>query len=406
MRVFHRIPEMKQVRFTFLAVGLLLLLSGCALPGFRFTPSRGRTVSRKGQGVGTYVIQKITPRLLVELARSERTPFRGVVNPRLRKEIQDYRYLVQAHDVLRIELWNLPSFGQRSSGMTTSGLEGFGTGTRTPLPHLSSGPDFTVHGNGEIYFPYVGGVPVAGLDTEEIRSRLVRKLKPYFKKPDVGVTVVGFHSQFYELAGVVRDPGLYPITTVPVTVAQAIQRAGGVLRIIPEFGGGNVIPNSVANLADVIYIHDRKREVLNLRAFFEYGDQEENRLLRPGDIVDIPDNIFDQVHVIGEVKTPGNYPLDSGYLNLAQALGDAGGINLDTANPARIFVFRGAFQKPKVFWLNARSPIAMLLATRFDLRPQDVIFVATSPISAWNRVISQILPTVESLYETKVLVYQ
>ncbi|EQD70738.1 polysaccharide export protein, partial [mine drainage metagenome] len=78
-------------------------------------------------------------------------------------------------------------------------------------------------------------------------------------------------------------------------------------------------------------------------------------------------------------------------------------LDLTTANPARIFVFRGAYEKPKIYWLNARSPLTMLLANQFELRPQDVVYVATSPVSAWNRIVSQILPTVETLYETKVL---
>jgi polysaccharide export outer membrane protein len=36
----------------------------------------------------------------------------------------------------------------------------------------------------------------------------------------------------------------------------------------------------------------------------------------------------------------------------------------------------------------------MLLAERFDLQAQDVIFVDTAGISQWNRVISQLLPSI------------
>ena len=48
----------------------------------------------------------------------------------------------------------------------------------------------------------------------------------------------------------------------------------------------------------------------------------------------------------------------------------------------------------------------MLLATDFELEPQDVVYVATAGISSWNRIVSQILPTVQTLYETKVLIRQ
>ena len=39
----------------------------------------------------------------------------------------------------------------------------------------------------------------------------------------------------------------------------------------------------------------------------------------------------------------------------------------------------------------------MLLAERFDMRAQDVVFVDTAGISQWNRVISQLLPSITVL---------
>jgi polysaccharide biosynthesis/export protein len=124
----------------------------------------------------------------------------------------------------------------------------------------------------------------------------------------------------------------------------------------------------------------------------------------PGDIIQVPDNSIEQVHLIGEVLHPGNYPFDNGQLNLAQLLGDAGGLSLETADAARVFVFRGAYEKPQIYWLDARSPDSMLLANGFELQPQDVVYVATAGLVTWDRIITQILPTVQTLYETKVLV--
>jgi polysaccharide export outer membrane protein len=207
------------------------------------------------------------------------------------------------------------------------------------------------------------------------------------------------------LAGAVVKPGLYPITNVPVTVSQAIV-AADVLRETPSSNGNNktVVPRPLADLSHVTLIRNGQRIALNLRAFYQNGDQTQDRLILPGDIVEVPDNASEQVHLIGEVVSPGNYPMNNGEVNLAQALGDAGGLNLTTANPSRIFVFRGAYEKPQVYWLDAGSPDAMLLATQFQLQPQDVVYVATAGVSSWNRVITQILPTVQALYETKVLV--
>jgi len=41
-----------------------------------------------------------------------------------------------------------------------------------------------------------------------------------------------------------------------------------------------------------------------------------------------------------------------------------------------------------------RDATGRLLAERFDLQAQDVVFVDTAGISQWNRVISQLLPSI------------
>jgi polysaccharide export outer membrane protein len=218
------------------------------------------------------------------------------------------------------------------------------------------------------------------------------------------VKVVGFHSQKYQLAGAVAKPGLYPITNVPITVSQAIARVGGVLHMLPNGSSKDTIARPLADLAHVLLIRNGRRQMLNLKAFYRHGERRQDRLIEPGDIIEVPDSSFDQVHLIGEVRDPGNYPMSAGRLNLAQALGAAGGLDLKTADASRIFVFRGTDAEPQVFWLSADSPDAMLLAAQFKLKPQDVVYVATADISAWNRIVSQILPTVQTIYETKVLV--
>jgi polysaccharide export outer membrane protein len=86
-------------------------------------------------------------------------------------------------------------------------------------------------------------------------------------------------------------------------------------------------------------------------------------------------------------------------LTLADALGDAEGVDLATANTGAIYVIRGNFDAPRIFRLDASSPDALLLATQFELEPRDVVFVSTTDVVRWNRTISQIAPTVQMLWQ-------
>jgi polysaccharide export outer membrane protein len=367
-----------------MAVAVAALLAGCTLPGRSYDHHLPPTPRSHAQ----YTIAAITPALLVRQANLRMPSQTASVNPSIEHALANYRYRVGVQDVLSVVVWDHPELtlpqGQYRSAKETG---------------------FIVRSDGTIFYPYVGSVHVAGETTEQIRRQLAKALEPYVKNPQVDVKVVGFHSKKYQLAGAIFKPRLYPITNVPLTIAQAITSAGSILRTQSNGNSKSSIPRSLADLSHVILIRNGKRVVLNLRAFYRHGDQSQNRLIQSGDIIEVPDNAAEQIHLIGEVHDPGNYPMDHGDINLAQALGDAGGISLTTADAGHIFVFRGGDRKPHVFWLDASSPDAMLLAAQFQLKPQDVVYVATADISAFNRIIQQILPTVQTAYETKVLVH-
>ena len=383
---------------------LSVVLAGCTLPGLQYGGPAGQAESA-APAQSEYAIQRITPDLLLALNAAAAKVDTPQVNPTLQDAVRDYRYAVGPQDVLNIIVWNHPEL--TLSQAQTSALNSLTGGLMVSAP-ASQGSGFVVNADGTIFFPYAGTLKVAGETVDEIRAQLTRALANYVKDPQINVQVVGFHSQTYQLAGSVIKPGLYSLTNVPVTVSQAIAGAGGEVKSLANSGTGtlsDLMSLPLADLAHVTLISRDRREVLDLRNFYLFGDQSQDRLVSAGDIIQVPDNSFDQVHVIGEVAKQGNYPMSNGALNLAQALGEAGGMNLNTSNPARVFVFRGAYAKPQVFWLDAHSADAMLLATQFPLRAQDVVYVASSTLTNWNRVLSQILPTIQTLYETKILVH-
>ncbi|MDD5632834.1 MAG: hypothetical protein PHI13_12520, partial [Methylococcales bacterium] len=87
----------------------------------------------------------------------------------------------------------------------------------------------------------------------------------------------------------------------------------------------------------------------------------------------------------------------NGRMTMAEALSDAGRINQDFADAARIFIFRGGTGKSKIYYLDAKSPDAFLLVDRFPLQPHHVIFIDWIGGIRWNQIIEQIQPTINLL---------
>lgn len=111
-----------------------------------------------------------------------------------------------------------------------------------------------------------------------------------------------------------------------------------------------------------------------------------------------------QAHIIGEVLRTGPINLTDKPLTLLDGIEAAGGINNTTADAGQIYVIRGDLQDFAVYWLNGTSARAMIMAEHFYLMPNDIIYVAPAGLVNWNRVVSQILPTVTTVWYTKATV--
>jgi polysaccharide export outer membrane protein len=127
---------------------------------------------------------------------------------------------------------------------------------------------------------------------------------------------------------------------------------------------------------------------------YDFADSSQNLMLKHGDIVNVLDRSQQKVFVMGEITRPSSVEIINGYLTLSAALGEAGGVRQLTAEPGRIFVIRNSDKnKPQIFHLDAKDAYGLILAERFEMRAQDIVFVDTAGISNWARVINQLLPS-------------
>lgn len=113
-----------------------------------------------------------------------------------------------------------------------------------------------------------------------------------------------------------------------------------------------------------------------------------------------------RVYVLGEVNKQGFLPINDQQLSISYALSLSGWIDSKYADPSNIYVIRGDYLRPQVFWLDARTPDKLLLAEHFSLQPNDVLFVSSAPIARLNRTLDQLLPIVQTVWFTQSIIKQ
>lgn len=281
-------------------------------------------------------------------------------------------YTIGRGDVLSIVVWDHPELA--GGGMTAAAAIADG-GTVAPN---ATPPGFAVDHLGRIQFPLVGLLPVEGLTEEQARSMLSKKLARYLAQPSVTLRIQAFRSKRVYIDGEVKEPGLQAINDIPLTLVEALNRAGGML------------PS--ADQSRIVVERGQSRYLINLRDLVQKGVNPGAVLLAHGDVVRVHSRDESKVFVSGEVVTPRALTMHNGRLTLNEALGESGGVSPLSGDARQIYVVRKAGERTRVFQLDARVSGALAMAESFELRPKDVVYVAASPLANWNRHLSLLFP--------------
>lgn len=335
------------------------LMHGCALaPGQHMS-----TGSTQGKSESSLVnVVTISPEQLA-MEKADAIP------PSIAPELLAYQpapYRIGAGDTLYITVWDHPELtspaGQQQQTLANGRL---------------------VRSDGTLFYPYVGELRVVGMSIEELRKAITHKLAAYVEDPQVDVNVIGYASQRITVQGAFMKTDPQPVTAVPTTLAQAL----GVASINTE----------QADLSGLVLSRDHRDYHIDLDALNRNKGMAQDIYLKPGDRLFLPYNDRHEAYVIGEVNRPAALTFKTTDLTLTQALGRAGGLNPTTSKGKAIYVIRGVENlqnaKGTVYQLDARSPVAFVLADQFKVKPGDVVFVGPAGVTSWNRFISQLVPT-------------
>jgi polysaccharide biosynthesis/export protein len=266
-------------------------------------------------------------------------------------------------------------------------------------------PAQAVDQKGNIAVPYAGEIPAAARTLPEIQDAIVARLRNRAIEPQVVVRLAEQHSSIVSILGDVNTPGVQPLNSVGERMLAMIARAGG-----PKF---EAIESYVTLQRD-----GRRVKVLLARIVH---DPSENIFIRPNDVIFITREspTFTALGALNQNIFGFNSEIsfDTETLTLAQAMGKAGGLNDQQSDPGEVYVYRqedrGFLYKlgvdttrfitesvPTIYHLNLRDPSGMLLASAFQMRTKDVMYVANAKVVDYYKFLTLVNATAASVSNT------
>lgn len=295
---------------------------------------------------------------------------------------------------------------------------------------------YTVQDDGAIAIPEVGRIRVSGLTLEEAEAEIFQALVGNQLDPTFSLEISEFNSQRVAVGGAVRNSTVVPITLQTPSLSEVITAAGGVSLTDQEYASIRIYRDgSIYQVPMSAYLSDPQIQSLKMKngdsvfvdtaydldkaaAYFEQQirvaefrqaqrDAALSQLasevgLRREELTERRSNFLskvdldavqrDYVYVAGEVGVQSRFTLPfERTASLADALfTEAAGVPSEMGTLSQLYVVRAASNGPGVIaWhLDATNAASLVLATKFELRPNDVVFVSENPVRSAQRIFS------------------
>jgi len=229
-----------------------------------------------------------------------------------------------------------------------------------------------ISADGYISFPLIGRIKVDNLTTSEIEKLISSRLaeEQYLLDAHVAVMVTGYNSKRFLVLGAVKKPGTYSLQARE-RILDAVSKAGGI--DFDQAGTkGMIIRTENPNT-------DQERKIiinLNLQGLLKARDQNSNLFLADRDVLFIP--TAELFYIIGQVRSPGSYPLGDREITLVEAISMAGGFTpIAARNRTHIIRVEDSIEKIIEVKVDAITDAGKKIQD-VVIQPDDVIVIPES----------------------------
>jgi polysaccharide export outer membrane protein len=232
---------------------------------------------------------------------------------------------------------------------------------------------------GSLYLPMVGKFKAAGLTLAQLHDAIVIRLSKFIVGSDVSVSRSEGRGQMVTVQGNLAKPGMYPITQTSQHLSSALALAAPVQ----------------TNPEQLMITVRRNKEVASVRLSDLYRNQENDILLRAGDVITAHD-VREYLTVLGASGNPGRIAISKRNYSVLDALGDTRGLDDKIADPRSVFLFSPAKLNPKggpdipptVYQFDFTRPEQVALASQFAVREGEAIYISDAPFTQVQKVLS------------------
>lgn len=382
-------------------LNLWIVLTSVHLSACSVLPANGPTSDSIGSGATVaatststlpYALVDVSTETVGFLSEPNIVTLKGAFTDKRPKPVQ----LIGIGDILNISVFEAAPGGL----FTPATAAGARPGNFVDLPPQA------VDQKGAVYVPYAGEVPAAGRTIPDISQAIVARLRNRAIEPQVVVSLNQQQSAVVSVLGAVNAPGALPINSTGERLLRVIARAGG-----PRF---EAIESFVTLQRD-----GRRARVLLSRIL---QDPRENVFVRPNDVVFITRESPNFI-ALGATNINAAIPFDVETLTLSQALGRAGGLVDQQSDAAQVFVYRFEERRflqklgidttrfvyetiPTIYRVNLRDPAGLLLASGFQMRSKDVMYVANAKVVDYYKLLTLINNTTATVRNISAAVHE